>query len=86
MLTDMLFLNSTQKNPSQIKAICQAKQVTDHMDENCGDNKEAAMDYFAGVCKDVGVKVGMFTLNFRDAYWVLDGSQSHESLRVRSGS
>lgn len=46
-------------DPSDLKSVCQAKDVTAKVAKFCGDDTKAAMSALADICNDQGVKVCM---------------------------
>lgn len=43
--------------PSDIKAVCSAKDITKQVQDKCGDNTKDALAALADICNDAGVKV-----------------------------
>ncbi|OAG07595.1 uncharacterized protein CC84DRAFT_1258657 [Paraphaeosphaeria sporulosa] len=43
--------------PSDIKAVCSAKDITSQISQNCGDKAQDALNALADICNDAGVKV-----------------------------
>ncbi|KAL1612403.1 hypothetical protein SLS60_000629 [Paraconiothyrium brasiliense] len=48
---------NTYDTPSDIKAVCSAKDITTQISKNCGDKAEDALSALADICNDAGVKV-----------------------------
>ncbi|KAJ4357825.1 uncharacterized protein N0V89_002401 [Didymosphaeria variabile] len=48
---------NTYDTPSDIKAVCSAKDITTQISKKCGDKAEDALSALADICNDAGVKV-----------------------------
>jgi hypothetical protein len=48
---------NTYDTPSDIKAVCNAKDITTQVSKKCGDKAEDALAALADICNDAGVKV-----------------------------
>ena len=53
----MLGAINTYKNPADIKAVCQTKDITNQIVKLCGGQAQDALDAFADVCNGAGVTV-----------------------------
>jgi hypothetical protein len=52
---------NTYDSPSDIKAVCSAKDITTQVSKKCGDKAEDALAALADICNDAGVKVCTLT-------------------------
>lgn len=62
---------NTQDNPHDIEGVCSgdaAKEVAKAMDNDCGDAKDTATEWFASVCKDAGVTICTAPSKHRSPY------------------
>lgn len=48
---------NTYDTPSDIKAVCSAKDITSKISQACGDKAQDALSALADICNDAGVKV-----------------------------
>lgn len=54
----LLAVIGQQPDPSDIKTICNKKDVASDISSTCDAQKSAAMSAYASVCKEAGVTVG----------------------------
>lgn len=48
---------NTYDKPSDIKAVCSAKDISTQIVQKCGDKAQDALSALADICNDAGVKV-----------------------------
>ena len=65
----MLGAINTYKNPADIKAVCQTKDITNQIVKLCGGQAQDALDAFADVCNGAGVTICTYSFPFSPCAW-----------------